>query len=865
MRGPLWWLSRWWRGWRGSPRAGQVDELSAQDPPRLASDLERDRLVDLSHSFNRRTIYWPTAKRFRLDAGRRRRDGGRLALRRQQLPGRRARRHAPRRPDPLLAHGRHRRGRAAAQARRSRGQRRRPRAGRGRPRPPDQRRGSAGLRSRAGPHPARDDRPAADGVVAPLARRPPLSRDGRARRRRGAEAALPRPERGRRALAGLPAAGAARSPSTRRASTASRPCAPTTTSCSRRRGSTVPPRWPPSSSRSGDDGAAPRRSPSSRSAARCRSPRRSPRSTCSRTGGWWPASARARRRPTTTPSARSSRRAGGAFDEAAVIALRALARGAAGARWRAARAGARRPGHPDLDRELGLRRRAPPRRTARRRLARLRVQHDARARSRRRARTSPATSTRAGATRSGSPTPSRRCGPGSPTTRARPTACSATCSRRCSGAIRAELRDQLCVGPAGAVRRAADALRRRGMPARLFWPVGDEPRQIELLAGLVLPGSGLRRLECPAPLSGPERQPSEPKWRRPAPHDVLQPTGTVLQALGPRTGAARTSGSGTWRCRASASRVAPAGRADAGKPYGNFLGDRWCRSSTGGRASEGVVDEPSDRIRPRQRRRGDRAARRAGGLDRGRHRGAAARGGDRRGDAGAGPRDRPRPRGLPGRRPARSRRFGARRRPRRAAARDRRAPARGRRRRERRVRAGGRADLQRERAVRRDRRAPAALPPARPRGGPPAPARHAAPGRHDGRDRVRHRRHAHRAGGPLVGTSTAGSKRRSGRPERIHASARRPRSCCAAPGSRTSRRSASSPTSPPTTRSGRACARGSRARSRRRSSRRASRRKPSWGSRRFRSDSRTRSARATQWCSCRPSPALGASGPPAEL
>ncbi len=46
--------------------AGQVDELSGQDRPAARVDLARDRLVDLSHPFNRRTIYWPTAKRFRL-------------------------------------------------------------------------------------------------------------------------------------------------------------------------------------------------------------------------------------------------------------------------------------------------------------------------------------------------------------------------------------------------------------------------------------------------------------------------------------------------------------------------------------------------------------------------------------------------------------------------------------------------------------------------------------------------------------------------------------------------------------------------------------------------------------------------------
>jgi len=46
--------------------SGQVDELTGQERPAARVDLARDRLVDLSHAFNRRTIYWPTAKRFRL-------------------------------------------------------------------------------------------------------------------------------------------------------------------------------------------------------------------------------------------------------------------------------------------------------------------------------------------------------------------------------------------------------------------------------------------------------------------------------------------------------------------------------------------------------------------------------------------------------------------------------------------------------------------------------------------------------------------------------------------------------------------------------------------------------------------------------
>jgi kynurenine formamidase len=45
---------------------GQIDELVAQDRPSGKVDLTRDRLIDLSHPFNRQTLYWPTAQQFRL-------------------------------------------------------------------------------------------------------------------------------------------------------------------------------------------------------------------------------------------------------------------------------------------------------------------------------------------------------------------------------------------------------------------------------------------------------------------------------------------------------------------------------------------------------------------------------------------------------------------------------------------------------------------------------------------------------------------------------------------------------------------------------------------------------------------------------
>ena len=47
--------------------AGQLDELGATARQAdSAVDLAEARLVDLSHSFNSRTIYWPTAQKFKL-------------------------------------------------------------------------------------------------------------------------------------------------------------------------------------------------------------------------------------------------------------------------------------------------------------------------------------------------------------------------------------------------------------------------------------------------------------------------------------------------------------------------------------------------------------------------------------------------------------------------------------------------------------------------------------------------------------------------------------------------------------------------------------------------------------------------------
>src|SRR3712207_5206376 len=46
--------------------AGEVGSLIAQDRTTAQVDLSRARLVDMSHAFNGRTIYWPTATRFKL-------------------------------------------------------------------------------------------------------------------------------------------------------------------------------------------------------------------------------------------------------------------------------------------------------------------------------------------------------------------------------------------------------------------------------------------------------------------------------------------------------------------------------------------------------------------------------------------------------------------------------------------------------------------------------------------------------------------------------------------------------------------------------------------------------------------------------
>ena len=143
-------------------------------------------------------------------------------------------------------------------------------------------------------------------------------------------------------------------PSTPRARAGSPPCQRTTTSCSR--GLVARAGW--------------WRSPQPRSArARCSSRRRSRWPTCA--GPWrragHPVRGPARRRPRAGLLA-GGLRAAGRFVRGALGALRRGRREAPRA------AGATRPA---VDRKLGLGRRPAPRRTARRRLARVGLQHDA--------------------------------------------------------------------------------------------------------------------------------------------------------------------------------------------------------------------------------------------------------------------------------------------------------------------------------------------------------------------------------------------------------------------------------------------------------------------------------------------------------
>ena len=201
-------------------------------------------------------------------------------------------------------------------------------------------------------------------------------------------------------------------------------------------------------------------------------------------------------------------------------------------------------------------------------------------------------------------------------------------------------------------------------------------------------------------------------------------------------------------------------------------------------------------------------------------------------------------------------------RPGRAAARGRRAPPRGRGRDPRRVRARRRADVRLRTAVRRDRRAADALPPARPRGGAAAPPRRARARRDDAAGRVRHRRHARRAGGAArrLGAALDRGGVQVGRRGPADRRARRRAPPRRGLRGRDDVRDRALPRAR-AIRPGRSCAPGSRARSPRRSSPRGSRRRRSWDSTRCGSAWPRRPPRATRRCCRPPSSAPGGSGP----
>ena len=61
------------------------------------------------------------------------------------------------------------------------------------------------------------------------------------------------------------------------------------------------------------------------------------------------------------------------------------------------------------------------------------------------------------------------------------------CSRRSSRRDPEELRAQVCVGPAEHCAELLSRYAEAGCERVYVWPLGDEPRQIELIAGAVPP------------------------------------------------------------------------------------------------------------------------------------------------------------------------------------------------------------------------------------------------------------------------------------------------------------------------------------------------------------------------------------------
>ena len=99
----------------------------------------------------------------------------------------------------------------------------------------------------------------------------------------------------------------------------------------------------------------------------------------------------------------------------------------------------------------------------------------------------PSSLTRAARIPIGSRTRSRRCGPGSPKT---PRDADRVLREVLAPMLRRDpdsLSDQLCVGPAAHCAELLSRYAQAGCDRVYLWPLGDEPRQIELAATTVLP------------------------------------------------------------------------------------------------------------------------------------------------------------------------------------------------------------------------------------------------------------------------------------------------------------------------------------------------------------------------------------------
>ena len=232
----------------------------------------------------------------------------------------------------------------------------------------------------------------------------------------------------------------------------------------------------------------------SRCAVRCRWRRRSPRWMSCPTGGLSPGSGLAHRSVTTTRSACGSRSAGSGSTKPSPFCARCCGtnrhrRPAATTPYRARRW--RRPQAEPAECRCGSGAGAQPPVFGASRVSATGGWHP---RTTRRPTVSgprssrwPSSLTRAARIPIGSRTRSRRCGPGSAKTPATPIAC---CETVLAPMLRRDpdsLSDRLCVGPAAHCAELLLRYAQAGCDRVYPWPLGDEPRQVELAATTVLP------------------------------------------------------------------------------------------------------------------------------------------------------------------------------------------------------------------------------------------------------------------------------------------------------------------------------------------------------------------------------------------